>query len=136
MVYSMIPWWTLSIFRAMATTITNSLTDRATLSSSTSSWISSVTQNQEQRTQLSHFGTLMLARQVIIVDSCTANTFLAGSQNPITQQRLPPPPSMSNVEHHFTSISWRDDTSVAVIWMNRVQNLSAVAICPLADNVK
>jgi len=59
-----------------------------------------------------------------------------GSQNPITQQRLPPPPSMSDVEHHFTSISWRDDTSVAVIWMNRVQNLSAVAICPLADNVK
>ena len=120
----------------MVTTITNSLTDKDTLSSSTSSWISSVTQNQEQPTQLSHFGTLMLARQVIIVDSCTANTFLAGSQNPITQQRLPPPPSMSNVEHHFTSISWRDDTSVAVIWMNRVQNLSAVAICPLADNVK
>eukprot|EP00090_Calanus_glacialis_P028875 TRINITY_DN4629_c0_g1_i1.p1 TRINITY_DN4629_c0_g1~~TRINITY_DN4629_c0_g1_i1.p1 ORF type:complete len:673 (-),score=148.29 TRINITY_DN4629_c0_g1_i1:778-2796(-) len=59
-----------------------------------------------------------------------------GSQNPITQQRLPPPPSMSDVEHHFTSISWRDDTSVAVIWMNRIQNLSAVAICPLADNVK
>jgi len=59
-----------------------------------------------------------------------------GSQNPITQQRLPPPPSMSDVEHHFTSISWRDDTSVAVIWMNRIQNMSAVAICPLADNVK
>jgi hypothetical protein len=61
---------------------------------------------------------------------------LAGSQNPITQQRLPPPPSMSDVEHHFTSISWRDDTSVAIIWMNRIQNLSAVAICPLSDNVK
>eukprot|EP00092_Neocalanus_flemingeri_P005220 GFUD01005613.1.p1 GENE.GFUD01005613.1~~GFUD01005613.1.p1 ORF type:complete len:872 (-),score=205.25 GFUD01005613.1:288-2903(-) len=59
-----------------------------------------------------------------------------GSQNPITQQRLPPPPSMSDVEHHFTSISWRDDTTVAVIWMNRVQNLSTVAVCPLADNVK
>ena len=123
----------------MVTGTINLLTDRDTLSFSTSSWISSVTQNQEQPTQLSHSGTLMLARQVIydlIVDSCVACILLAGSQNPITQQRLPPPPSMSDVEHHFTSISWRDDTSVAVIWMNRVQNLSAVAICPLADNVK
>jgi len=59
-----------------------------------------------------------------------------GSQNPITQQRLAPPPSMSNVEHHFTSISWRDDSTVAVIWMNRMQNLSTVAMCPLSDNVK
>ena len=59
-----------------------------------------------------------------------------GSQNPITQQRLPPPPSMSNVEHHFSSISWKDDTTVAVMWMNRIQNLSAIAICPLEDNVR
>ena len=43
---------------------------------------------------------------------------------------------MSKVEHHFTSISWRDNMTVAVIWMNRVQNLSTVAMCPLLDNVK
>jgi len=56
-----------------------------------------------------------------------------GSQNEITQERLPPPQSMQTVEHHFTAVTWQSNTTVAVNWMNRIQNESALALCPLAE---
>ena len=57
-----------------------------------------------------------------------------GRESEVTQQRLPGPPSLAAGEHHFTSVTWRDNSTVAVIWMNRVQNQSAVSLCPLGGS--
>lgn len=57
-----------------------------------------------------------------------------GRENTITQDRLPPPNSLAKEEHHFTAVTWQDNSTVAVNWMNRYQNFTAISVCPLADN--
>ena len=52
---------------------------------------------------------------------------------PLVQYPLSPPSSLHGSPAHFTSVTWADHSTVAVNWMNRVQNLSAVALCPLHD---
>ena len=52
-----------------------------------------------------------------------------GKENPVRQERLSGPGSLQGAEHHFTSLAWRDNTSFSVVWMNRIQNVSAVAQC-------
>ena len=52
---------------------------------------------------------------------------------PLVQYPLSPPSSLHGTPAHFTSVTWADHSTVAVNWMNRVQNLSAVALCPLHD---
>jgi hypothetical protein len=32
-------------------------------------------------------------------------------------------------DHYFTSVSWLDDETVSITWMNRVQNVSTVSKC-------
>ena len=48
-----------------------------------------------------------------------------GSDSPVRQERLRGPASLQGAEHHFTELSWRDNTSLSVIWMNRSDNLVA-----------
>jgi len=55
---------------------------------------------------------------------------------PLTQQELHPPRSMQAEENHFTSVVWPTKQTVAVNWMNRVQNLSVVTVCPLSAGTK
>ena len=52
-----------------------------------------------------------------------------GSGTPVRQERLRGPASLQGGEHHFSSLDWRDNNTVSVIWMNRVQNMSAIAVC-------
>ena len=54
-------------------------------------------------------------------------------KRPLVQYPLTPPSSLHGTPAHFTSVTWADHSTVAVNWMNRVQNLSAVALCPLHD---
>ena len=56
---------------------------------------------------------------------------VGSSTRPLVQYPLSPPSSFDNRPAHFTSVTWADHSTVAVNWMNRVQNLSAVALCPL-----
>jgi len=58
---------------------------------------------------------------------------VGSSTRPLVQYPLSPPSSLDNRPAHFTSVTWADHSTVAVNWMNRVQNLSAVALCPLHD---
>ena len=55
------------------------------------------------------------------------------SSRPVRQLVLPPPASLKGREAHFTSVAWADHDTVAVNWMNRVQNVSVVSLCPLHD---
>ena len=54
-----------------------------------------------------------------------------GQVSPVRQERLSGPGSLAGAEHHFTSLAWRDNSSLSVVWMNRIQNVSAVAQCEL-----
>jgi len=54
-------------------------------------------------------------------------------ERPVRQHALSPPASLQGADAHFTAVAWSDHNTVAVNWMNRVQNLSAVALCPLQD---
>ena len=40
-----------------------------------------------------------------------------------------PPLSLSSVDHYFTSVTWVNDVTVSITWMNRVQNISLVTKC-------
>ena len=54
-------------------------------------------------------------------------------ERPVRQHALAPPASLQGADAHFTAVAWSHHNTVAVNWMNRVQNLSAVALCPLQD---
>ncbi len=51
------------------------------------------------------------------------------SDRPLRQYILPPPRSLATTENHFTFVTWADNETVAVNWMNRVQNLTAINLC-------
>ncbi|XP_017855027.1 inactive dipeptidyl peptidase 10 isoform X1 [Drosophila busckii] len=42
---------------------------------------------------------------------------------------LTPPQIIQNTDHYFASASWVSATQVAVVWLNRPQNISAVSVC-------
>lgn len=46
-----------------------------------------------------------------------------------TTVEVKPPPEFANVEHYFTTVSWRDDTYFLVTWVNRGQNISLFTVC-------
>ena len=54
----------------------------------------------------------------------------------IGQVRLPPPQRFSGEESHFSSVSWRDNNTAAVIWMNRVQNVSSISMCAILEQTR
>ena len=56
-----------------------------------------------------------------------------GEETRVSQHVLPPPSAFTGHESHFSSVSWRDDHTAAVIWMNRVQNVSAINLCSISD---
>ena len=56
-----------------------------------------------------------------------------GTDSQVRQERLRGPASLRGAEHHFTDLAWRDNTSLSVIWMNRIQNMSAIAQCEVQD---
>ena len=58
---------------------------------------------------------------------------VGNTARPVRQLVLPPPDSLKGREAHFTSVAWSDHDTVAVNWMNRVQNVSVVSLCPLHD---
>jgi len=45
------------------------------------------------------------------------------------QISVTPPKAISSQDHYFTSVSWIDDETVSITWMNRVQNVSTVSKC-------
>ena len=57
-----------------------------------------------------------------------------GTPGHVTQARLSPPDSLQGQESHFSSVSWRDSNTAAVIWMNRIQNVVAISMCSIADS--
>ena len=50
----------------------------------------------------------------------------------IRQVQLPPP----GEERHFSNLAWRDNNTAAVIWMNRVQNVSSISICTILEQTR
>jgi Dipeptidyl peptidase IV (DPP IV) N-terminal region len=36
-------------------------------------------------------------------------------------------------EHYFTAVTWANPRQVAVVWMNRRQNLSIISVCTEPD---
>lgn len=56
------------------------------------------------------------------------------ADRPVRQYILPPPRSLADTEHHFTLVTWASNTTVAVNWMNRVQNLTAINLCEVAGS--
>ncbi|XP_071514680.1 venom dipeptidyl peptidase 4 isoform X3 [Panulirus ornatus] len=56
---------------------------------------------------------------------------VSGSEETVT--RLPPPKSLANVDHYFTTVGWGTPDKVSIIWMNRHQNVNTLSICS-ADN--
>lgn len=59
-----------------------------------------------------------------------------GVSNPIRQQNLPPPISLMSTEHHFTFVEWASNTTVAVNWMNRIQNTTAINLCEVKRDLQ
>ena len=55
-----------------------------------------------------------------------------GQASPVSQAELTGPDSLSGEEHHFTAVTWSDNTTAAVAWMNRIQNSTAISLCQLA----
>jgi len=58
-----------------------------------------------------------------------------GSSNPIRQQNLPPPLSLMGAEYHYTFVRWASNDTVAVNWMNRIQNMTAINLCDTIGDV-
>ncbi|XP_060657686.1 uncharacterized protein LOC132792360 isoform X1 [Drosophila nasuta] len=66
-----------------------------------------------------------------------------GTQNPTVKLRvadltdpqkihitdLKPPKIIQNEDHYFSSASWVSATEIAVVWLNRPQNISVVSVC-------
>ncbi|EDW76193.2 uncharacterized protein Dwil_GK14793 [Drosophila willistoni] len=42
---------------------------------------------------------------------------------------LRPPKILENEDHYFSSASWVSSTEIAVVWLNRPQNISVVSVC-------
>ncbi|XP_033237033.1 uncharacterized protein Dpp10 isoform X3 [Drosophila pseudoobscura] len=42
---------------------------------------------------------------------------------------LRPPQIIANEDHYFSSASWVSGTEIAVVWLNRPQNISVVSVC-------
>lgn len=59
-----------------------------------------------------------------------------GTANQIKQQNLPPPLSLMDEEYHYTAVEWASNSTVAVNWMNRIQNITAINLCDLVGSVK
>ena len=55
------------------------------------------------------------------------------ADRPVRQYILPPPRSLATTEYHFTLVTWASNTTVAVNWMNRVQNLTAINLCEVGS---
>ncbi len=58
------------------------------------------------------------------------------SDRSLRQYILPPPRSLATTENHFTFVTWADNETVAVNWMNRVQNLTAINLCKVYRGTK
>ena len=54
----------------------------------------------------------------------------------IAQHELAAPASLRGAEAHFSSVAWRDSSTAAVIWMTRLQNVSAITLCSILDNTR
>ena len=54
----------------------------------------------------------------------------------IAQHQLAAPASLRGEEAHFSSVAWRDSSTAAVIWMTRLQNVSAITLCSILDNTR
>ena len=54
----------------------------------------------------------------------------------IAQHQLAAPASLRGEEAHFSSVTWRDSSTAAVIWMTRLQNVSAITLCSILDNTR
>ncbi|KAK3858000.1 hypothetical protein Pcinc_035779 [Petrolisthes cinctipes] len=52
---------------------------------------------------------------------------LSGSGETVT--RLAPPSTLATVDHYFTTVAWATPDSVAIMWMNRHQNVNTMSIC-------
>ena len=59
-----------------------------------------------------------------------------GVSSSIRQQNIPPPTSLINEEYHFTFVRWASNTSVAVNWMNRIQNTTAINLCEVSASLR
>lgn len=58
---------------------------------------------------------------------------ISGSSDTVT--RLPPPATLSNVDHYFTTVGWASPDFVSVNWMNRHQNVNILSICQAESGV-
>jgi len=67
------------------------------------------------------------------VELWSANVGNVGENGNVQQLKMTPPVSMEGKESHFSSVAWRDDHTAAVVWMNRLQNVTAVSVCSLLD---
>ncbi|XP_053385534.1 dipeptidyl peptidase 4-like isoform X2 [Mercenaria mercenaria] len=68
----------------------------------------------------------------------------AGTENPTfslhifnthtnTTVHIEPPDSLRDIDHYFTTVTWRNSQQVLITWLNRAQNMSIFTICS-ADN--
>ncbi|XP_071103591.1 dipeptidyl peptidase 4-like isoform X6 [Haliotis cracherodii] len=46
---------------------------------------------------------------------------------------IQPPQDFQNIEYYFTTITWKDDDSLLVSWLNRPQNFSIITKCTAKD---
>ncbi|XP_071447792.1 prolyl endopeptidase FAP isoform X1 [Hetaerina americana] len=53
---------------------------------------------------------------------------LADPKN-IRTRDLKPPSALANEEHYFAAVAWVTVTEVAVVWLNRPQNISITSVC-------
>ena len=65
-----------------------------------------------------------------------ANVGPPGVSSPVKFYELPPPESLEDAEYHYTFVRWPSNSTVAVNWMNRIQNKTAINICDVADQVQ
>ena len=76
------------------------------------------------------------------VELWVADVGVPTNSQKIPQYKLKPPSSAvqeSNdvsADFHFTSVTWRDNQTAAVIWMNRLQNVVIISVCSISDKTR
>ena len=76
------------------------------------------------------------------VELWVANVGVQTNSKEILQHRLPPPASLTKgndpilSKSHFSFVTWRDNQTAAVIWMNRLQNVVAISVCSITDKAR
>lgn len=45
------------------------------------------------------------------------------------------PSTLRNIDHYFTTVTWRDNDHVLITWLNRAQNMSIFTICSANDGI-